>query len=97
MTAKKMALAEASTQERIRNQQKSNFHITNIARRAIRVKRRAFEIAFHLVLALLGAAAVASWAIPAAFAERGYSAVGGEWLLVILTFVAVFYAAEVQR
>ena len=30
-------------------------------------------------------------------AERGYQAIGGEWLLVILTFVAVFYATEVQR
>ena len=89
MTAKKIALTEASAQ---RYEVKSN-----ITRRVIRVKRRLFEIVFHFVLALLGAAAVASWAVPAALAERGYQAIGGEWLLVILTFVAVFYATEVQK
>ena len=89
MTAKKIALTEASAQ---RYEVKST-----ITRRVIRVKRRMFEIVFHFVLALLGAAAVASWAVPAALAERGYQAIGGEWLLVILTFVAVFYATEVQK
>lgn len=89
MTAKKEVLTGAST--------KKIFTAPNITRRVIRVKRRMFEIVFHFVLALLGAAAVASWAVPVALAERGYQAIGGEWLLVILTFVAVFYATEVQR
>lgn len=69
----------------------------NISRRLIHVKRRVFEILFHIVLAVMAAFAVASWVVPAAFAERGYSAVGGEWLLVILTFVAVIYFTEVRE
>ena len=89
MTTKKEVLTGASTNE--------IFTAPNISRRVIRVKRRMFEIVFHFVLALLGAAAVASWAVPVALAERGYQAIGGEWLLVILTFVAVFYASEVQK
>lgn len=62
----------------------------------IRFKYRVMEIAFHILLAALSAFAVASWAVPAAYAERGYSAVGGEWLLVVLTFIAVIYFTEVK-
>lgn len=62
-----------------------------------RIKRRMFEIGFHLLLAVMSAFAVASWVIPAAYAERGYSAVGGEWLLIVLTFVAVMYFTEVDN
>ena len=72
---------------------------TNIAqgKRPVKARmiRRIAEFAFHLLLALMGAFAVASWAVPAAYAERGYIAVGGEWLLVILTFCAVMYFCEV--
>ena len=89
MTTKKEVLTGVSTNE--------IFTAPNITRRVIRVKRRIFEIVFHFVLAVLGAAAVAIWAVPAALVERGYQAIGGEWLLVILTFVAVFYASEVAR
>ncbi len=60
-----------------------------------RLVRCIAEFAFHLLLAFLGAFAVASWAVPAAYAERGYSAVGGEWLLVAVTFIAVFWLCEV--
>ena len=62
-----------------------------------RVKFRIFEILFHVLISALGAFAVAVWAVPVAYAQRGYYAIGGEWLLVILTFVAVLYATEVQE
>jgi hypothetical protein len=45
----------------------------------------------------MASVAVASWVIPAAYAERGYSAVGGEWLLIILTFLAVMYFCKADN
>lgn len=34
-------------------------------------------------LALLLGSCTAAWALPAALAERGYWAIGGEWLLIL--------------
>lgn len=75
-----------------------NAHIIAFLRKRVNVRffRQIAEVAFHLLLSALGAVAVASWAIPAAYAERGYHAIGGEWLLVILTFIAIFYVCEVK-
>ncbi len=42
--------------------------------------------------ALVPTAGVAALAIPAAHAERGYWAVGGEWLLIVCVFISVMYA-----
>lgn len=50
----------------------------------INVKRWAFA----LFTSALIAAIVGIIVIPAAFAQRGYMACGGEWLLVLLSFVA---------
>ena len=74
-----------------------NAHIIAFLRKRVNVRffRQIAEVAFHLLLSALGAVAVALWAIPAAYAERGYSAVGGEWLLVAVTFIAVFWLCEV--
>ncbi len=41
-----------------------------------------------LMAAVCAAWLVSLWAIPVAFAERGYRAVGGEWLLIL--FVGAF-------
>lgn len=35
---------------------------------------------------------ISLWAIPAAYAERGYSAIGGEWILIIATFSLTYWA-----
>lgn len=52
--------------------------------------------AIHALIAAIPAGMlaylVALWAIPAAYAERGYHAIGGEWFLVVSVFIAVFYA-----
>ena len=63
----------------------------SITRRSALVKRKLLELAFRIVISAMASVAVASWVVPAAYAERGYSAVGGEWLLVIVTFVAVMF------
>jgi F0F1-type ATP synthase assembly protein I len=39
---------------------------------------------------------ISLWAIPAAYAERGYSAVGGEWILIIATFCFTYWAITAQ-
>lgn len=39
------------------------------------------------IVALIIAALVACWAVPCAYEQRGYSAVGGEALLVLVVFV----------
>lgn len=41
--------------------------------------------------ALVPASAVAAVTVPLAMLERGRWGIGGEWLLVALVFVAVFY------
>lgn len=43
--------------------------------------------------AIAGAASwwVRWWAVPAAYTERGYKAVGGEWVLIAFTFIFVFW------
>lgn len=57
----------------------------------IKLRKRTRRL-LALILALLVAWLVALWAIPAAYAERGYRAVGGEWLLVTVTGGAVYGA-----
>lgn len=37
----------------------------------------------RLLLSIAAAGLTALWALPAAYASRGYHAVGGEWLLII--------------
>lgn len=91
---KKVALTEANaTKKNITIKNANN----NISHRMIRVKRKLLELTFRMVISAMASAAVASWVIPAAYAERGYSAVGGEWLLIVLTFVAVLYFTEVDN
>ena len=48
----------------------------------IKLRKRTRRLLVALVLALLAASLVALWAIPAAYAERGRRAVGGEWILI---------------
>ena len=49
------------------------------------------------LISLIPTAAVAAMAIPAAHAERGYWAVGGEWLLIALVFIGMMYALGVEK
>lgn len=44
-----------------------------------------------LLIAVSVAGWVASWAIPAAYAERGYHAIGGEALLIAAAFGVTYY------
>ena len=60
-----------------------------------RILRRILEFSFHFLVAAMSALAVASWVLRAAYAERGYHAFGGEWLLIIATFAVVLYFSEV--
>ncbi len=91
MAAKKEALPKGSAKN-IRTKDM-------IARRArlVKARRRMLELGFHLLIAFMAAAATAAWALPAAMAERGYSAVGGEWFLIGAVFLAVLYMEEVVR
>lgn len=44
--------------------------------------RAIIKITVSIIVAFL----MALWAIPFAYAERGYYAVGGEWILILLSF-----------
>lgn len=45
-----------------------------------------------IILAIIPASLMALWAIPYAAMERGYTgAIGGEWLLIILTFLFSYH------
>lgn len=61
-----------------------------------RDNKRTRRLLVALVLALSAAWLIALWAIPAAYAERGYPAVGGEWILIAAVAGAV-YAALTPR
>lgn len=53
----------------------------------------------HIAARLLSRAVMAgaaswwvhSWAVPAAYGERGYEAVGGEWALIAFTFALTLW------
>lgn len=57
-----------------------------------KLRTNLFRAALSALPASIIAYLVGLWAIPAAMAERGYHAIGGEWLLVVLTWIAVYYA-----
>ena len=59
------------------------------SRRAIAAARLA---AAGTIGACTAAVAMAGWAIPAAWAARGYPAAGGEWAAIIVAAVAGWYA-----
>ena len=56
----------------------------------IKLRKRTRRLLVALVLALLVAWLVSLWATPAAYAERGYQAVGGEWILIAAAGGAVY-------
>jgi len=66
----------------------------------LHVKKRAIKKAASkavLFLAKVGLSAFAAWlislwAIPAAYAERGYSAIGGEWMLILTVGVSAYWS-----
>lgn len=43
-----------------------------------------------ILIGSIAAAGTAAWSIPYAYYERGYIAIGGEWLLIIFVFVMVY-------
>lgn len=47
----------------------------------------------RVLVSLAPAVAVGAFAVPAARIERGGPGVGGEWLLIILVFIAFYYAS----
>ena len=61
----------------------------------IKLRKRTRRL-LALILALLVAWLVALWAIPAAYAERGYQAVGGEWMLVAAVGGAIYLTLAPQ-
>lgn len=46
---------------------------------------------YYIFTAAVCAALIGALAVPAAYAERGYWAIGGEWLLVLLSFVSALW------
>ena len=46
-----------------------------------------FRALLSVELAVLLGGSTAAWALPAAMADRGYWAIGGEWLLIIAAFI----------
>ena len=50
----------------------------------------------HVLMALVPAAIVAVVVIPLAMAERGYWAIGGEWLIAVLVFFVSYLFLEAK-
>jgi hypothetical protein len=55
------------------------------------IAEKVVVIALELFYSLTITYFVGRWAIAAAYAERGYKAYGGEYLLILFTFLACYY------
>jgi hypothetical protein len=53
-------------------------------------------VSIKIGISIFSAWLVSLWALPAAYAQRGYFAVGGEWILIIAAFGATYWAITVQ-
>ena len=62
----------------------------------ITLHKRTRRLLAALIPALLVAWLVALWAIPAAYAERGYRAAGGEWILIAAVGGAIYLTLAPQ-
>lgn len=75
---------------------------TQVRQRKKRKRKAQQIVAWTLIWAveLLAAAAqtalVAAIAIPVAFSQRGYFAIGGEWLLIAIAFCGAFFLIHKQ-
>lgn len=47
---------------------------------------------YAFLFAIPATVACTAWALPYARIERGYNAIGGEWLLIIIVFVLMYNA-----
>lgn len=54
--------------------------------------QKALKTAWRVLLSVIASETAALMLIPAAYAERGYRAVGGEWLLIIAVGVLGYLA-----
>lgn len=54
--------------------------------------KKAARVAARLILSSVLTAPPAAWSIIYAFLERGYKAYGGEYLFIIMAFLAVYWA-----
>ena len=61
-----------------------------------KLEKALFE-ARRLLIAVIAAELTAAVLVPLAFAERGYSAIGGEWLLILLVGVIVYRAGGMPK
>ncbi len=62
---------------------------------AVRMRsKKASVIAAKLILSGALTAPLAAWSIIYAFLERGYKAYGGEYLFIIMAFLAVYWALD---
>lgn len=57
---------------------------------------KVYQIKKSIVLSIFFAWLVSLWALPAAYDQRGYFAVGGEWILIIATFGATYWTVSVH-
>ena len=62
------------------------------AKRTKEAIQKALKAAWRVLLSVIASEAAAIVLIPAAYTERGYRAVGGEWLLIIAVGVLVYLA-----
>ena len=64
-------------------------------KRILRVVLSAVFEFVKIAIAIIPAWLMSLWAIPYAIRERGYSAFGGEWLLIIFVFSITYFGLSV--
>ena len=65
------------------------------AAKALKFQRtiaKAIQFFIKIAVSVIAAWLTSLWAIPAAYAERGYYAVGGEWILILAAFGFTYWA-----
>lgn len=67
--------------------------VQEVRKPAVRMRsKKASVIAAKLILSGALTAPFAAWSVIYAFLERGYKAYGGEYLFIIMVFLAVYWA-----
>ncbi len=79
----------------IKPNSKGRVHMPLLHDKKRAVKKAAAKVVLFLAkvgISVFAAWLISLWAIPAAYAERGYSAVGGEWMLILAVGATTYWA-----
>lgn len=88
--------SKSNSKRRLHMSQMHSTKIRRIKKSAVKAAILLITVSIKIVLSIFFAWLVSLWALPAAYDQRGYFAVGGEWILIIATFGATYWTVSVH-